>query len=269
MGSCITYYEVAPPPLPTLFWPPRSTCIVRVVSLTLRMRNIWSFIWSIPASSIILLLWRFCSAWGPSISCLNPVPYCSSQNHPTAPLSQQPPNPTLGIMTFSGPRLCQHLAPGWAHSGSSVHEERLHAKGNYFFSISFSLKSVDVRLFGAVCCFSWFLHFPLFFMERVALISCKALQINIKVGLGALLEWSCHLLIAPGQEMLSTPEGRSFSKQDCSNKGVGFLHQCRHPPACILTTWRRMEILQNPWYFWTTELVRWWGLWWFLSERLV
>ena len=172
-------------------------CIVVKISLTFRMRNLWSFIsYQGKAQLLPLAILEYlstendfsCLAWGPSISCLNPVPYCSSQNHPTAPLSQQPPNPTLGIMTFSEPRLCQHLAPGWAHSGSSVHVERLHAKGNYFFSISFSLKSVDVRLFGAVCCFSWFLHFPLFFMESVALISCKALQINIKVGLGALLE---------------------------------------------------------------------------------
>ena len=125
------------------------------------------------------------------ISRVTPAPKASSSSCSVPFKSKSPnaafisaahPDSTRGNMNFSGPGPCQHLAPGWVYSGSSVHVERWHVKGNYFFSISFSLKLVvDVRLFGAVCCFSWFLHFPLFFMEHVALISCKALQINIKV----------------------------------------------------------------------------------------
>ena len=65
------------------FWTskePFCTCVVDEVSLTSRMKNMWSFISYLPgqkpASSTILLLWTFypqgenSSAWGLPISCL-------------------------------------------------------------------------------------------------------------------------------------------------------------------------------------------------------
>jgi hypothetical protein len=69
-------------------------------------------------------------------------------------------------------------------------------------------------------------------------------------GLETFLELSWHLLIPLGQEMLSTPEGRSFSKQDGSNKGVCSLHQLLPPPlSCILMTLGRKAILENLRFF--------------------
>ena len=77
----ITYYEVMPPSLLTSK-EPFCTCVVRELSFTLQMGNMWSFIWVGPslfhhlAFMEFLLLWRFfyredSSAWHLSISCLN------------------------------------------------------------------------------------------------------------------------------------------------------------------------------------------------------
>ena len=88
------------------FWPPR-TFIDGKVSLTLRMRNMWSLIFYLgkaqPPLSIILLLWSFCpqgtnsscSAWGPSISCLVIYLYFIVVAHVLHVISKNPfPDPT-------------------------------------------------------------------------------------------------------------------------------------------------------------------------------
>ena len=75
----ITYYEVTLPPFLT-FKEPFCACVAGKVSLTLRMRDMWSLslIWAGLSFSSLLLFWSICpqgmnsscSAWGPSISCL-------------------------------------------------------------------------------------------------------------------------------------------------------------------------------------------------------
>lgn len=170
--------------------------------------------------------------------------YCSST-----------PYPTLRNMSISGHRPCLHLTEGWSHSGSSVHVERLHVQGDYFFSIQFSWKSVDARLFGAVCCFSWFLHFPLFFMERIALISCKALQINIKVR-GWKHFWSYHgtSWFHWAKKCFQPQRAEVFQNKSVSIRAcASAINSLPSLPACILTTLGRMEIVQNLCCLWTTK----------------
>ena len=66
----ITYYGVMPPPFLTSR-EPFCTCVVRKISLTSRMRNMWSFISNLSRAQLPLGRDINCSVWGPSISCLS------------------------------------------------------------------------------------------------------------------------------------------------------------------------------------------------------